>query len=178
MDEISEQLNVMTKEQIKLIEDNHNLIYYWMRKYHVTENGIEDWYGAAAIGLVNAALIYDKNTNVKFRTLASNCIKNEYNRILHKYTYQKRSGEEVHFDFQDEDKYANYLNRSDNHINYLELQNVIQTVLCTCNEKTQCYIKERLSGKKFIEIAEEYKVSKQAVHQAYNNFLKKIKSII
>lgn len=168
----------MNKEKIKLIEDNHNLIYYWMHKYHVTETDIEDWYGAAAIGLVKAALIYEKDNNVKFITLACTCIKNEYNRILHKNKYQKRDGKEIHYDFLNEDKYGKYLSRPDSTITYIELQEAIKTVLATFNEKSQCYIKKRLSGKKFTEIAEEYGVSKQTVHQVYNKFLKKVKSII
>ena len=68
----------MTKEQQKLIEDNHNLIYGVLKEYNLDR---EDWYDIAAIGLCKAAISYD-NSIGEFSTLAYRYIHNE---ILHEY---------------------------------------------------------------------------------------------
>ena len=46
----------MTEEQRKLVEDNHNLIYSFLQKYHLT---IDEYYGLAAIGLCKAGKTYN-----------------------------------------------------------------------------------------------------------------------
>lgn len=47
---------MLTDEQRKLIEDNHNLIYSFLHKYDYDP---EEYYGLAAIGLCRAAKLYD-----------------------------------------------------------------------------------------------------------------------
>ena len=49
---------MLTDEQRKLIEDNHNLIYSFLRKHDYDP---EEYYGLAAIGLCKAARTYDKS---------------------------------------------------------------------------------------------------------------------
>lgn len=46
---------MLSQEQKKLVEDNHNLIWWYMNKHHLTENDIEDWYGIFGIALCQAA---------------------------------------------------------------------------------------------------------------------------
>ena len=60
----------MTKEQERLVIDNHKLIYEYMWKHHMYEDDVEDWYGLCAIGLCKAALIYTPARGVQFSTLA------------------------------------------------------------------------------------------------------------
>lgn len=45
----------ITEAEKKLVEQNHNLIYAFLQKYHLT---IEDYYGLAAIGLCKAAMTF------------------------------------------------------------------------------------------------------------------------
>lgn len=40
----------MTKEQQKLVEDNHNLIYLYLKNSNLP---VDDYYGIASIGLCN-----------------------------------------------------------------------------------------------------------------------------
>lgn len=63
--------------QRKLVEDNHNLIYSYIHSHKLNLDAVEDWYGAAAVGLCKAALIYDESRGCKFSTLAYLCIDNE-----------------------------------------------------------------------------------------------------
>lgn len=44
---------MLTIEQQRLITESHNLIYFQMRKMHITD--FEEFYGSAAYGLCKAA---------------------------------------------------------------------------------------------------------------------------
>lgn len=60
----------MTEQQQKIVEDNHNLIYSFLQKYHLP---IEDWYGLAAIGLCKAAMTFKEDVS-SFSTYAYRCM--------------------------------------------------------------------------------------------------------
>lgn len=60
----------ITEEQKKIVEDNHNLIYSFLREYKLP---IDEWYGLAAIGLCKAAMSYDNNLS-KFSVYAYTCM--------------------------------------------------------------------------------------------------------
>lgn len=64
---------MMTDEQRKLVEDNHNLIYGFLNKNELENN---DYYDIAAIGLCKAAMNYSP-TKGEFSTLAYKCMENE-----------------------------------------------------------------------------------------------------
>lgn len=53
-----------------MVEENHNLIYTFLQKYHLS---IEDYYGLAAIGLCNAAINFD-GSKASFSTYAYKCM--------------------------------------------------------------------------------------------------------
>lgn len=69
--------NKLTEEQKQLVADNHNLIYSIINQYKLSYNTPEDYYGAAAVGLCNAALHYDSSKNIKFSTYAYVCMSRE-----------------------------------------------------------------------------------------------------
>lgn len=60
----------ITEEQRKLVEDNHNLIYSFLQKYHLT---IDEHYGLAAIGLCKAGITYNSDKS-SFSTYAYKCM--------------------------------------------------------------------------------------------------------
>lgn len=60
----------MTDEQKKMVEDNHNLIYFFLKKYDLP---IDEWYDMAAIGLCKAARSYNEELS-KFATYACKCM--------------------------------------------------------------------------------------------------------
>lgn len=60
----------MTDEQSRLIEENHNLIYSFLNKYHLD---IEEYYDLAAIGLCKAAMSFEHG-KASFSTYAYKCM--------------------------------------------------------------------------------------------------------
>lgn len=68
----------MTDEQKKLITDNHQLIYSFLHRY---EYDPEEYYDLAAIGLCNAARLYDESKGA-FSTYAYKAMLNAINREL------------------------------------------------------------------------------------------------
>ena len=73
----NERRKKMTEEQKKLAEDNHNLIYFYARKYHMSKQDFEDMYGILAIGLCKAARDYDESRGRAFSTVAMGYMLNE-----------------------------------------------------------------------------------------------------
>ena len=67
----------MTEEQKKLAEDNHNLIYFYARKYNMSKQDFDDMYGILAIGLCKAARDYDESRGSAFSTVAMGYMLNE-----------------------------------------------------------------------------------------------------
>lgn len=47
----------MTDEQKQLVEQNHNLIYFYLYRHNLS---IEEYYDVAAIGLCKAAITFKK----------------------------------------------------------------------------------------------------------------------
>ena len=60
----------ITEEQKRLVEDNHNLIYSFLQKYHLA---IDEYYGLAAIGLCKAGKTYNGEKS-NFSTYAYKCM--------------------------------------------------------------------------------------------------------
>ena len=73
----------LIEEQRKLIEENHNLIYGFLKKNELDE---EEYYDIAAIGLCKAAMQYN-STKGEFSTFAYKCMKNK---ISHQWSYDAR----------------------------------------------------------------------------------------
>ena len=71
-------MNSLNKEQQKLVETNHNLIYSFAKSRQID---VEEYYDVLAIALCKAALVYDKSRG-RFSTLAYKCMSNSYNQIL------------------------------------------------------------------------------------------------
>lgn len=72
-------MDILTKQQQKLVEDNLNLAYTYVHKYNYKYGfDFEDAVSFAFIGLVKAASSFDSYRNVKFSTYAFVCISNEF----------------------------------------------------------------------------------------------------
>ena len=73
----------LTEDQKRMTEENHNMIYGFLRRYNLKE---EDWYDIAAIGLIRAVCSYIPG-DAKFSTYANVCMLNEVRKEL---VYKKR----------------------------------------------------------------------------------------
>lgn len=68
----------LTKDQSNLVEDNHSLIYGYARDYGLD---IDEWYGALAIELCNAAAVHDVykgSLSTLFYRMATNMMNSYY----------------------------------------------------------------------------------------------------
>jgi RNA polymerase sporulation-specific sigma factor len=65
----------LTDEQKQFAEDNHSLIYKFLKQRNFTID--EEWYGAAAIGFTKAVATFNADKNIKFATYAYTCMTNE-----------------------------------------------------------------------------------------------------
>lgn len=70
----------LNSAQQKLVEENHDLIFAFLEKHNLSLDDTEDWYGSAAIGLCNAAVLYTSNGGDKFPAIAYECMDNEVKR--------------------------------------------------------------------------------------------------
>lgn len=73
----------LTPAQQQLVEDNHNLIYGFLKKHNLP---FEEYYGVAAIGLCKAACTFAPEKGASFSTYAYKVI---YNQV--KYEWKKNS---------------------------------------------------------------------------------------
>jgi DNA-directed RNA polymerase specialized sigma subunit len=78
----------LSEEQKKIVEENHNLIYYVLHKHKLS---IDKYYGAAAEGLCKAAITYSPDKNTKFSVYAYKCIMNVILTEMRKEKRKKRS---------------------------------------------------------------------------------------
>lgn len=79
----------LTPDQQKLVEDNHNLIYFCLNNRKLYEKNKEefffrdeDWYGIASIGLCKAAANFNPDLGYAFSTYAIKCIQAEINNAM------------------------------------------------------------------------------------------------
>lgn len=61
----------LNDQQRKTVEQNHNLIYNYLKNKNMDE---EEWYDIVAIGLCQAAYYFDESVGVQFSTFAYKCI--------------------------------------------------------------------------------------------------------
>ena len=79
----------LTKEQQAMVENNHQLIYWFLNKEKLS---IEDFYDIVAIGLCKAAIDFDESKGFKFSTLAYRCMRNEVGSYLRSINAKGRAG--------------------------------------------------------------------------------------
>ena len=79
----------LTLEQQKLVEDNHNLIYSFLNSHGLS---IDDYYDVAAIGLCQAAALFDASKGLKFSTYAYTAMRNEVLKEIQKDKAIKNGG--------------------------------------------------------------------------------------
>lgn len=89
----------LREEEQKLVEENHNLIYFVIRKMGLS---VEEFYGDAAIGLCMATLGYDESKG-KFSSYAAMAIRNEICKTLRK-NRRDLSDEAISLDIEVDDK--------------------------------------------------------------------------
>lgn len=87
----------LTNEQKKLVEENHNLIYYVFHKY-CKDKKLDDVYGDLAEVLCRSAQKYNQNKKIKFNTYATNSMLNRLKQLHIDENRIKRKAEIISYD--------------------------------------------------------------------------------
>lgn len=162
----------LTKEQQKLVEDNHSLIYFYAKKYKVS---IEDYYDVLALALCYAASNYNPKKGA-FSTLA---IKTMNFKMMSEFAYNTKQSQ-IPIDkityYENPRNLENTipLNESPERIvvDRISYNDKLNNILnLTNNEKHKNILKYRLQGLTCKEIGKKVNIT----HQNVSMTLKKLK---
>lgn len=176
----------MTKEQRELVENNINLLWSFMNKFHLDKStSTEDWFGRLSVALCEAAIGFDKTKGYQFSTYAyrymltqlrsgnRKTINKEKNEISID-TLKLHNGGEVVVDdtkiMYDTSKYGNGEEETENK----EFLCNFNSILATLKTEQQGIIYERIIlDKNIVDVAKKYNISKQRVSQLCKTFCKR-----
>ena len=165
----------LTEEQKKLVEENHNLIYWFANKYHIN---LEDYYDILAQGLCMAAYYYDPS-KCSFSAYAYLVMNTEMHKE-HRKTLRKSEiprGNIFHYENTWElselmPEYEKTENKVIDKISYENLTSLLNDIL---NDKDKEVIGYILNGLTMREIAKIEGTSHQAIHNRMKKIREKVK---
>lgn len=170
----------LTEEQKKLVEDNHNLIYFVLRRFNWN---IMRYYDIAAYALCRAAMSYNPNNEIKFSTYAVKSI--VYN-IWRERKKEKSYANKYHAVSLDQivrgnntsetfaESYLNNLSDNGNCIEQCYTDIYLDDVFARINEKDRTVLRLKLLNYSGLEIAKLLNVSHQSIYAR----LKRIKRVL
>jgi RNA polymerase sigma factor (sigma-70 family) len=165
---------ILNDKQQKLVESNHNLIYYYAHEHDIS---IDDYYDVLALALCKAAYNYNHKKGA-FSTFAMKCMKNELLQIYEKASAKKRipSDKMSHYDnLWEINNFDNIDFSTESNVISKEVTNhVISKIskLLNNNEKNVLFL--LLHGYKINEIAKIENRYTQNIHRNVKNIQKKI----
>lgn len=165
----------LTEEQKKLVEENHSLIYWFAKKYHIP---IEEYYGILAQGLCMAAYYYDPS-KCSFSTYAYLCMNCEMHKE-HKKTLRKSEiprDNIFHYEntWELSDLIPTYEKTENKVINKISYENLTSLLNDILNDKDKEVITHILNGLTMREIAKIEGTSHQAIHNRMKKIREKVK---
>lgn len=177
-------MQALTKEQSKLVANNHNLIYSFLKSKHLIDEysykNNEDWYGVMAEALCQAAATFDQQQNCSFSTYAYVCMNNAMNVVFNAGRMQKRIpfemidyySEEASRDSEDSkmDLIPSKIDVAKEAISNISLENLFQNQ-DSKHKKVYLFL---LDGFSITEIANKLGVSKQSISQMIQRDRKRI----
>ena len=160
------------EEYHRLITENHNLIYGFLKRYDLD---LDEYYDVAAIGLCKAAQSYDEEKGCAFSTLAYKCMKNEWGKLVRKRTQQNPDNLPTfpltrYEDNESEDRLPELGVEAD-FAEHVDTMLDTERVLRTLNERDTRVVRELLAGKSTHEVAKGLGCS----HQYVSACLKRIR---
>lgn len=168
---------MFTAEQQQLIIEHENLIHAYMGTYKLSEDVVEDWYGALAITLCNSVLNFDPNRGVNFGNYLWGC----FNRTAWKVRHQKYSVDcdvSLYQSITNDDKVL----VMDSIPLYQDLDTIIsqEMAVATCYDKLNDIHKRIIDlciyhGYSQIKVSKITGLSRQTICTVYNNFVKSVK---
>ena len=165
----------LTEEQKKLVEENHSLIYWFAKKYHVP---IEEYYDVLAQGLCMAAYHYDPS-KCSFSTYAYLCMNTEMH-VEYRKTLRKSEipqGNIFHYEnaWQLSDLIPTNEKTENKVIDKISYENLISLLNDILNDKDKEVLTHILNGLTMREIAKIEGTSHQAIHNRMKKIREKVK---
>ena len=165
----------LTEEQKKVVEENHNLIYWFAKKYHVP---IEEYYDVLAQGLCMAAYHYDPS-KCSFSTYAYLCMNTEMH-VEYRKTLRKSEipqGNIFHYEnaWQLSDLIPTNEKTENKVIDKISYENLISLLNDILNDKDKEVLNYILNGLTMREIAKIEGTSHQAIHNRMKKIREKVK---
>ena len=165
----------LTEEQKKLVEENHNLIYWFAKKYHVP---IEEYYDVLAQGLCMAAYHYDPS-KCSFSTYAYLCMNTEMH-VEYRKTLRKSEipqGNIFHYEnaWQLSDLIPTNEKTENKVIDKISYENLTSLLNDILNDKDKEVLSHILNGLTMREIAKIEGTSHQAIHNRMKKIREKVK---
>ena len=165
----------LTEEQKKLVEENHSLIYWFAKKYHIP---IEDYYDVLAQGLCMAAYHYDPS-KCSFSTYAYLCMNTEMH-VEYRKTLRKSEipqGNIFHYEnaWQLSDLIPTNEKTENKVIDRISYENLISLLNDILNDKDKEVLSYILNGLTMREIAKIEGTSHQAIHNRMKKIRDKVK---
>ena len=176
---------VLTKEQQKLVEQNHNLIYSFIKSKNLD---LDEYYDMFAIVLCKAAMFYKDDNKTQFSTYVYCAFNSELTREFAFNNRSKRKTDtpvwSLNCEYETEDGIVSLINLIPDDFNleeYVEeclLKQTMKEIIKTLTDYEYDYLMEFLSGKTLVSIAKEHNCSKQNIHQIKNRIIKKVGDIL
>ena len=165
----------LTEEQKKLVEENHSLIYWFAKKYHIP---IEDYYDVLAQGLCMAAYHYDPS-KCSFSTYAYLCMNTEMH-VEYRKTLRKSEipqGNIFHYEnaWQLSDLIPTNEKTENKVIDKISYENLTSLLNDILNDKDKEVLNYILNGLTMREIAKIEGTSHQAIHNRMKKIRDKVK---
>lgn len=178
-------VNVNIEERNKIIEQNHGLVISFLSKNHLTDNSVFDYYGAACIGLIRAAEMYDESLGIAFSTYAITCIdksiRNEYAKLHRKMEIPDYAKVYVDKSVPDgcnieemEGTIKDFLIDTTRPIEDVIFFTDLAKIYRKYTNRERDIICDGLSGIRFEDIGKKWGVSKQRVSQILEKFKKDV----
>lgn len=164
----------LTKEQQQLVEDNHNLIYSYLHKRHLSIDSTSDFYGDAALGLCTAAHLYDPSLGFKFSVIAYKAMETEINNSL------KRINKYINCILNTESLEC-FEEKAENELiidydYFLALRTIVNKYYKQMSDRDKQLIKMYLSGNYTLEkIGNTLSISRQRVSEIIRRFRNNVK---
>lgn len=117
-----------------LVEDNYGLIYKFAKEYHLD---MEDYYDVLAIGLCQAAMSYNPNSDSKFSTYAFAVMRNYYfNTYRSQYGCKRNEGDKQLVSYNDI-RFPRSDNEDSEYLKYFESQDedILNSIIASTTEQ-------------------------------------------
>lgn len=166
----------LTDEQRRLVEENHDLIYWFMHKKDLSE----DWYGDLACALCRAALVWNPAFG-SFSTFAHTCFMNEMLKQIKLANAKSRTAmKTVHFSvLRDEhDKfYESEPTLADDPFEMVDSADAVDRCMAQLTrgekERDAEILRRYVNGAETKELAAKYGISRQGIEYIYKRLGRK-----